>query len=151
MYDCFYLVSKYKSGIYRGTPSIISKNCTGVGIYLTGINDKGRRYKNFLDLHSQNGSTHPSSMLNIWYSKFLQDIDIRNSLTIASHHHDSTYSIVLLLHHHVGQRIIIPRSIRHIYYTVTHLRNQWQLCTSASAPKTTVGLTKGINCVVMKL
>ena len=97
-YYCFSIESKYKSGIYLGTPAIMSKKCTGVGIYLNNmIKDKGRICKNSSDLRSQKGSTHPSTILNKWYPKFLQGIERRSkpTLTIADCNNAKSFAKVI--------------------------------------------------------
>ena len=69
---------------YRfGNLEIMSKKCTGVGIHLTGIKDKGKICKNCLDMRIQKGSTHPISRLNMCNYKFLQGIDRRTKLILT--------------------------------------------------------------------
>jgi hypothetical protein len=83
MYYCFTSDSKFKNGIYLGTPAIMSKLCTGVGTIRGNDKDRGRRCQSCHDLRKKRGSSNTGTFLNKWYLKFLQGIERRKKPTLC--------------------------------------------------------------------
>ena len=71
----------HRVGTYAGLPSIVSVNCTGVGIYYGA--DGGRQCQACKDLRSARGSNNPSVRLNSWYRTLALCIERRKKDTLT--------------------------------------------------------------------
>ena len=75
-YYSFPQKTPYKKGSYLGTPSMFSKECTSVGIYVG--NRGGKRCAQCQTLFKQRGSSHPNVLLNSWYKKYMAAFNRRS-------------------------------------------------------------------------